>query len=92
MSLMGQNPNLPHRNTDARFTSISRPQQGGFTATLSANWRPEQVQQNPYSITSSASTSTQRQLEEWASEGFAERNVMERPIETGSHWPLMFAS
>jgi hypothetical protein len=23
---------------------------------------------------------------------FAERNVMERPIESGSHWPLMFAS
>jgi hypothetical protein len=34
---MGQNPNLPHRNTDARFTSISRPQQGGFNATLCAN-------------------------------------------------------
>jgi hypothetical protein len=26
MSLMGQKPALPHRNTDARFTSISRPQ------------------------------------------------------------------
>jgi hypothetical protein len=31
MSLMGQNPNLPHRSTDARFTLISRPQQGGST-------------------------------------------------------------
>jgi hypothetical protein len=36
MSAVGQNPNLPHRNTDARFTSISRPQQGGFNATLCA--------------------------------------------------------
>src|SRR2546423_8232816 len=34
MSESGQNPNLPHRNTDGRFTSISRPQQGGFNATL----------------------------------------------------------
>jgi hypothetical protein len=34
MSEMGQNPKLPHRNTDARFTSISRPQQDGFNATL----------------------------------------------------------
>jgi hypothetical protein len=32
----GQNPNLPHRNTDAHFTSISRPQQVGFNATLCA--------------------------------------------------------
>src|SRR4029077_11092335 len=32
-----QNPNLPHRNTDARFTSISRPQQGGFNATICAD-------------------------------------------------------
>ena len=23
MAAMGQNPNLPHRNTDARFTSVS---------------------------------------------------------------------
>jgi Tripartite tricarboxylate transporter family receptor len=37
MSVVGQNPNLPHCNTDARFTSISRPQQGGFNATLCAN-------------------------------------------------------
>jgi hypothetical protein len=29
MTARGQNPNLPHRNTDARFTSISRPQQAG---------------------------------------------------------------
>jgi hypothetical protein len=35
MTEMGQNPNLPHRNTDARFTSISRPQQGGFTVVSS---------------------------------------------------------
>jgi hypothetical protein len=34
MSVQGQNPNLPHRNTDAGFTSISRPQQGGFNATI----------------------------------------------------------
>jgi hypothetical protein len=35
MTAQGQNPNLPHRNTDARFTSISRPQQGEFTVVSS---------------------------------------------------------
>jgi hypothetical protein len=36
---LGQKPALPHRNTDARFTSISRPQRGGFNAALCANKR-----------------------------------------------------
>ena len=55
MSEMGQNSHLPHRNTDARFTSISRPQQGGFNATLCAITGLVQCsKQARYSITSSA--------------------------------------
>jgi hypothetical protein len=45
----GSNPNLPHRNTDARFTSISRPQQDGFIATLWATSGRTAVQQT-YSL------------------------------------------
>ena len=34
--LLGVKTRIYHCNTDARFTSISRPQQGGFIATLCA--------------------------------------------------------
>jgi hypothetical protein len=48
---LSQKHELPRRSIAVRFNlNEQTSDRRGFT-TLCANWRPEQVQQNPYSIT-----------------------------------------